>query len=166
MDKRAGTVEPLSLGDLDLVPPRCAHSCLFPQQMPSLYAASSKLIRFYHGITRLFPCSTSWAMRIKTTVLFAAVLTVGSIASLPRLCAEGPDGSVAAESRDGSSCADRYNALLGQAKASLVKGDRNAAINSLIAAKIQLRTCQELEERNSTASIAVALNSTQSARIE
>jgi hypothetical protein len=105
-------------------------------------------------------------MRIKTTVLFAAVLVVGSIASLPRLCAEGTDGSVAAESRDGSSCADRYNALLGQAKASLVRGDRGAAINSLIAAKIQLRTCQELEQRNSTAAVAVTLNSTPLARIE
>ena len=105
-------------------------------------------------------------MRIKTTVLFAAVLAVGSIGSLPRVCAEGSDGSVAAESRDGSSCADRYNALLGQAKASLVKGERDSAINSLIAAKIQLRTCQELEERNSTAAVAVALNSTLLARIE
>ena len=105
-------------------------------------------------------------MRIRTTVLFAAVLAAGSIASLPRLCAEGPDGGVAAESRDGSSCVDRYNALLGQAKASLVKGDRGAAINSLIAAKIQLRTCQELEERNSTAAVAVALNFTQLAWIE
>ena len=105
-------------------------------------------------------------MRIRTTVLFAAVLAVGSIASLPRVCAEGSDGSVAAECRDGSSCADRYNALLAHAKASLVKGDRGAAINSLIAAKIQLRTCQELEERNSTAAVAVALNSTRSARIE
>jgi|GEM_PF-6786461 len=105
-------------------------------------------------------------MRIRTTVLFAAVLAAGSVASLPRLCAEGPDGSVAAESRDGSSCTDRYNALLGQAKASLVKGDRGAAINSLIAAKNQLRTCQELEERNSTPAVAVALNSTLLARIE
>jgi hypothetical protein len=105
-------------------------------------------------------------MRIGTTVLFATVLAVGSITSLPRLCAEGPDGSVAAESRDASSCADRYNALLGQAKTSLVKGDRGATINSLIAANIQLRTCQELQERNSIVAVAVALNSTQSARIE
>src|SRR6266853_6737021 len=101
-----------------------------------------------------------------TTLVFAIALIVGSIASLPRVCAEGPDGSVAAESREGSSCADRYNALLGQAKSSLVKGDRGAAINSMIAAKIQLRTCQELDERHSTAAVAVALNSTQSARIE
>jgi hypothetical protein len=101
-----------------------------------------------------------------TSLVFAFALVVGSIARLPRVCAEGPDGSVAAESRDGSSCADRYNALLGQAKASLVKGDRGAAINSLIAAKIQLRTCQELEERNSTVAVAVALNSMQLARIE
>jgi len=99
------------------------------------------------------------------TVL-ATVLAIGTIASLPRLCAEGADASVAAKSRDGSICAERYNALLGQAKASLVKGDRGAAINSLIAATIQLRTCQELEERNSTAAVAVALNSTQSVRIE
>jgi len=105
-------------------------------------------------------------MRTGTTILLVAVLAIGSIASLPRLCAEGPDGSLPAEPQDGSSCADRYNALLGQAKASLVKGDRGAAINSLIAAKIQLRTCQELEERNSTAAVAVALNSTLLARIE
>jgi len=83
-------------------------------------------------------------MRIKNTVLFAAVLAIGSVASLPRLCTEGSDGSVAAESGDSFSCAARYNALLGQAKAALVKGDRGAAINSLIAAKIQLRTCHQI----------------------
>jgi hypothetical protein len=101
-----------------------------------------------------------------TSLVFAFALVVGSIAGLPRVCAEGPDGSVAAESRDGSGCADRYNALLGQAKASLIKGDRGEAINSLIAAKIQLRTCQELERRNSTVAVAFALNSTQSPRIQ
>jgi hypothetical protein len=101
-----------------------------------------------------------------SSLVFALALVVGSIASLPRVCAEGPAGSAAAESRDGSSCADRYNALLGQAKASLVKGDRGAAINSLIAAKNQLRSCEELEERNPTASVAVALNSTVSTCIE
>jgi hypothetical protein len=101
-----------------------------------------------------------------TSLVFAFALVVGSIASLPRVCAEGPDGSVAAESGEGSSCADRYNALIGQAKSSLVKGDRGATINSLIAAKIQLRTCQELEERNSTVAVAVALNSPRSAGIE
>lgn len=101
-------------------------------------------------------------MRIGTTILFATVLAVGSIASLPRLCAEGPDGTVPAASRDSSSCADRFNALLAQAKASLVKGNRGAAINSLIAARTQLHSCQEQEERNSVAAVAVALNSAQS----
>src|SRR5713101_2352357 len=101
-----------------------------------------------------------------TTLVFAIALVVGSIASLPRVCAEGSDGSVPAEPRDGSSCADQYNALLGQAKASLVKGDRGAAINSLLMAKIQLHACQELEERNSTAAVAVALNSAQPVCIE
>jgi hypothetical protein len=101
-----------------------------------------------------------------TSLIFASALVIGSIASLPRLCAEGPDGSFAAESRDGYSCVDRYNALLVQAKSSLVKGDRGAAINSLMAARIQLRTCQELEERNSTVAVAVSSNTTQSPCIE
>src|SRR5712692_2347889 len=79
-------------------------------------------------------------MRFGTMVLLGSVLAVGSIASLPRVCAEGPNTSVAAESRDGSSCADQYNALLGQAKASLAKGDRGAAINSLLAAKLHIRS--------------------------
>jgi hypothetical protein len=105
-------------------------------------------------------------MRTGKTLLFATVLAVGSIASLPRLCAKGPDRSAAAVPPDSSSCTDRFYALLTQAKVSLVKGNRSAAINSLIAARIQLHTCQELEERNSTASVAVALNSPRSADIE
>jgi hypothetical protein len=105
-------------------------------------------------------------MRTGTTLLVATILAVGSIVSLPRLFAEGPDGSAGAASPDSSSCADRFNALLAQAKASLVKGNRGAAINSLVAARIQLHTCQEQEERNSTAAVAVALNCTQSARSE
>ena len=98
--------------------------------------------------------------------MFATVLAVGSIASLPRRCAEGSDRSAAVVSPDSSSCTDRFNVLLAQAKVSLVKGNRSAAINSLIAARIQLHTCQEEDERNSTASVAVALNSPRSADIE
>ena len=95
-----------------------------------------------------------------TSLVFVFALVAGSITSLPRLCAEGPDGSVAAQFRTGSDCGDRYNALLRQAKSSLVRGDRVAAINSLIAAKSQLHTCQDLEDRNSTAAVAVTLNCT------
>lgn len=101
-------------------------------------------------------------MRLGKTLFFAAVLALGFIATFPRLCAALPDGSAAAASHDSSSCTDRFNALLAQAKASLVKGDRGAAIKSLIAARIQLHTCQEQEERNSTAAVAVALNFTPS----
>ena len=103
-------------------------------------------------------------MRIRKTLLFATVLAIGSIATLPRLCAD--PNEAAAASHDSSSCTDRFNALLAQAKASLVKGDRGAAINSLIAARNQLHTCQEQEERNSTAAVAIALNSTQPAGTE
>ena len=100
-------------------------------------------------------------MRIGTTIVLAAVVTVGSIASLPRMCAEGSDGSSRVGLHD-TSCGDRYDALLVQAKASLIKGDRAGAINSLVAARHQLLHCQEMEERNSIAAIAVALNSTPS----
>ncbi len=126
-----------------------------------------KNLSFFGGTTHAhLKTGSLFVMRTGTTILLVAVLALGSIASLPRLCAEGPDGSVPAEPRDGSSCADRYNALLGQAKASLVKGDRGAAINYLLMAKIQLHTCQKLEERNSTTAVAVALNSAQSVCID
>ena len=106
-------------------------------------------------------------MRVGTKASFAAVLVLGSIASLPRVCAEGSSDAISAtSSEDPSACADRYNALLGQAKASLLNGDRGAAVNSLIAAKLQLRTCQEQEQRNSTAEVAVALNSPRLADVE
>jgi hypothetical protein len=132
-----------------------------------LLVAAPKNLSFFGGTTHAhLKTGSLFVMRTGTTILLVAVLALGSIASLPRLCAEGPDGSLPAEPRDGSSCADRYNALLGQAKASLVKGDRGAAINSLLMAKIQLHTCQELEERNSTAAVAVALNSAQPVCIE
>jgi hypothetical protein len=104
-------------------------------------------------------------MRMRNILLFATVLAVASIATLPRLCADPNEGATAA-SHDSASCTDRFNALLAQAKASLVKGDRSAAINSLIAARIQLHTCEEQEERNSTAAVAVALNFTPSERTE
>jgi hypothetical protein len=131
---------------------------IFEPRLREPIVAARKIYRF----NRHDPCFVeTWklfVMRIGTTLLFATVLAVGAISSLPRLCAEGPDGGIATDPRDGSNCADRYNAILGQAKASLVKGDRGAAINSLIAAKTQLRTCQEQEERNSTVAVAIALN--------
>src|SRR5215469_15027644 len=88
---------------------------------------------FYHALARLRPCSRTGAMRLRTTILFVSAIAAGSIAGLPCVCAEGPDMTAAVHSGDDSSaCADRYNTLLGQAKASLLKGDREAAINSLM----------------------------------
>ena len=98
-------------------------------------------------------------MRSSTIFLLAVALTTASIAGIPRICADCPTPATAAElSDDSAACTARYNALLGQAKTSLIRGDRNAAVNSLIAANSQLRRCQELEERNSTVPVAVAVN--------
>ena len=122
---------------------------------------------FYPLLARLRPCSRPEAMRLRTTILFVSAIAAGSIAGLPCVCAEGPDMTAAVHSRDDSSaCADRYNLLLGQAKASLLKGDRDAAVDSLVAAKVQLRRCRELEERNSSAPVGIALNNTLSVSIE
>jgi hypothetical protein len=85
-------------------------------------------------------------------------VAIGSIASLPRVCAEGSDRILPAANEAESTCGDQYNALLTQAKAALTQGDRARAVSSLFAAKAQLRVCQEREERNSIAAVAVAMN--------
>lgn len=97
-------------------------------------------------------------MRSVSTVVFVMALVIGSMTSLPRVCAEGSDASASTFVGDSGTCGDRYNALVEQAKASLIRGDRAGAVGSLVAAKAQLLRCQELEERNSVATIAVALN--------
>ena len=89
-----------------------------------------------------------------TTLLFVSVLAIGSVPSLPRVCAEGSADVTEIE----STCGDRYNALLTRAKAALTRGDQAGAVNSLVAAKAQLRVCQEREERNPMAAVAVAMN--------
>src|SRR5262245_29152460 len=120
-------------------------------------SANASRRSFYHALARLRPCSRTGAMRLRTTILFVFAIVAGFIAGFPCVCAEGPDMTAAAHSGDDSSaCADRYNRLVGQAKASLQKGDRDAAINSLVAAKLQLRRCEELEERNSGAAVGIA----------
>jgi len=106
-------------------------------------------------------------MRSRTTILLVSAIAAGFIRGLPCVCAEGPHKTAAVHSRDDSSaCEVRYNLLLGQAKASLLKGDRDAAIDSLVAAKVQLRRCQELEERNSSAPVGIGLNNALSVSIE
>ena len=105
-------------------------------------------------------------MRKSLTLLLVAIFMTGSATGLPRRIAEGPGSSRLRSSDESSACGDRFNALIIQAKESLLKGDRNRAINSLMAAKVQLRHCQELEERNPTGAVAVALNSPLSACAE
>jgi hypothetical protein len=98
-------------------------------------------------------------MRKLVSLLLAATFMILGAAGLPPSYAEGPGGARSVSGDQSSSCSDRYNALLIQAKESLLRGDRNRAINSLSAAKIQLRHCEELEERNPTGAVAVALYS-------
>jgi len=102
-------------------------------------------------------------MRRRGIVLAAIAIVAGFIASLPRVCAEGPNDSMARGSS--GACMDRYNTLVTRAETSLVKGDRRAAIDSLLSARVQLRRCQELEERERGA-VALALETSESACVD
>jgi hypothetical protein len=93
-----------------------------------------------------------------TNLALAFALAIGSIASLPRVCAEGSDRILPTANQAESTCGDHYNELLTKARAALTQGDRARAVTSLLAAKAQLRECQEREERNSIAPVAVAMN--------
>ena len=93
--------------------------------------------------------------RIQVPFVVAALLA-GSIVARPRVCAEGSafPPSFPAQPR---SCGERYNSLISRAQAFLVEDDRARALDSLLAARNQLRRCEELEKRNS-GPVAIALN--------
>ena len=93
------------------------------------------------------------------SLVFALALSVGTVASLPCVCAKDTIDAWSAAAGATETCGDRYNALIGKAKAALAKGDRNAAIRWLLAAESQLRVCEERHHDNATGAVGVALNS-------
>jgi len=93
-----------------------------------------------------------------STLLVLLGLTAGAIAALPRLYAQGSDANVSPAMDDSGNCIDHYNALVKGAKAALIKGDRAGAIHSLVAARTELRHCQQLEEREAAGETALAFN--------
>ena len=93
------------------------------------------------------------------SLVFALVFSAGTVASLPCVCAKDTIDAWSAAGGTTDTCGDRYNALVTQAKAALTKGDRNAAIHGLIAARSQLRVCEERDHDSATGVVAIALNS-------
>ena len=91
-------------------------------------------------------------------LVFVLVLSSGTIAALPCVCADGPPKAVSASVGDSVTCGDRYNALVSSAKSALAGGDRVGALRALIDAKSQLRRCNDLEKENATGAVALALN--------
>jgi hypothetical protein len=91
------------------------------------------------------------------TLLIAFGLVAGSIAFLRRPVSHASERS----SFSDVTCGDQYNDFVLKAKQSLQRGDRAAAVSSLIQAQDQLRHCEELEERNAKAPRSVVLNSFQ-----
>jgi hypothetical protein len=94
------------------------------------------------------------------SLVFALTFSAGTIASLPCVCAKD---TIDAWSVSGIAttvtCTDRYNALIAEAKAALSKGDQHAALRGLIAARSQLRSCEERDHDSATGVVAIALNS-------
>jgi len=88
--------------------------------------------------------------------MFALAFSAGTVASLPCVCAKD---TIDAWSAATDTCGDRYNALITEAKAALSKGDQHAALRGLIAARSQLRSCEERDHDSATGVVAIALNS-------
>jgi hypothetical protein len=97
-------------------------------------------------------------MRNVSNLLFALAFSAGTIASLPCVCAKDTIVSALSSGAIGT-CGDRYNALITDAKAALAKGDQHAALHGLIAAREQLRSCEERDNDSATGAVAIALNS-------
>jgi len=98
-------------------------------------------------------------MRRVSSLLFALAFSAGTIASLPCVCAEDAVDAWSASAGATGTCGDRYNALIAEAKAALTKGDRQAALHGLVAARSQLRACEERDNDSATGAVAIALNS-------
>jgi hypothetical protein len=88
--------------------------------------------------------------------MFALALSAGMVASLPCVCAKD---TIDAWSAATYTCGDRYNALITEAKAALSRGDQHAALHGLLAARSQLRSCEERDHDSATGVVAIALNS-------
>jgi hypothetical protein len=73
--------------------------------------------------------------RVGIALLF--LTAIASVLVMERAFVHQP----AAASPEGS-CGDQYNALVKEAKDNLIKGDRVAAVNSLVQARTQLHLCE------------------------
>jgi hypothetical protein len=98
-------------------------------------------------------------MRRISSFLFVLAFSAGTIASLPCVCAKDTIDAWSVSAGATGTCSDRYNALIANAKAALAKGDQPAALHGLIAAKKQLRSCEERDHDSATGAAAIALNS-------
>ena len=98
-------------------------------------------------------------MRRISSLLFVVAFSAGTIASLPCVCAKDTIDAWSVSAGAIGTCGDRYNALVANAKLALVNGDQHAALHGLIAAKEQLRSCEERDHDIATGAAAIALNS-------
>jgi len=98
-------------------------------------------------------------MRRVSSLVFALALGAGSIGALPCVCAKDSLDFMSTSVGDSVTCGDRYNSMIAGAKWALMRGDHAGALQSLEAAKSQLRRCQNLEE-NTAGATSLALNGT------
>ncbi len=104
-------------------------------------------------------CVVVPSMRSVSSLLFVLAFSAGTIASLPCVCAKDTIDAWSVSTGATGTCSDRYNALIANAKAALAKGDQHAALHGLLAARSQLRSCEERDNDSATDAVAIALNS-------
>jgi hypothetical protein len=93
------------------------------------------------------------------SLVFALTFSAATIASLPCVCAKDTLDAWSVSMGATDTCSDRYNALVAQAKNALSRGDQHGALQGLVAARSQLRVCEERDHDSATGVVAIALNS-------
>jgi hypothetical protein len=104
-------------------------------------------------------CVRIFPMRRVSSFLFALAFSAGTVASLPCVCAKDTLDAWSVSVGVTGTCSDRYNALIANAKLALGNGDQHAALQGLLAAREQLRSCEERDHDSATGAAAIALNS-------
>lgn len=134
-----------------------AGNCISHWQIArSIASDSSNLLGFPRLRAGHIACVGLVSMRRVSSLLFVLAFSAGTIASLPCVCAKD---TIDVSSASPGTCSDRYNALIAEAKAALAKGDQPAALHGLIAARSQLRSCEERDHDGAVGAVAIALNS-------
>lgn len=91
---------------------------------------------------------------MRSTLVVVAFLSLAGLAILfPRILTARAASDSRTRPAAATSCVDRYNSLLENAKSALAAGDRNSTVDLLQRAKSLIPACPALQERPSSTAI-------------